>query len=124
MKLFLFKLLWRIKLLLGIYSSEQLTRGSDKVPIVFILEEAKELVASYQVYGMCKAIGVVLDAYKIDSYYHPLKYYIPLFNYDQAKYLFKESIGESGVGNYWWSPNDIDTRLKYFDWLINHYKNA
>jgi hypothetical protein len=55
--------------------------------------------------------------------YHLIEHYIPLFTYENAAKYFNAEKDESG---FWWKVKplyDIESRVKFLDWMINKLGN-
>ena len=81
-----------------------------------VIRKARYIYMSGRVYGMCEsfewAIGSDWNLY--------LKNNIPLFCYNVAVQKF----GATGHPDfYWWDKWDRDERIRYFDWLIERYRD-
>jgi hypothetical protein len=88
--------------------------------IVDVLKEAKELLSELNgEIGMCFCIIWICNCndLKYTSLYY-IRKNIPEFNS-----LYLTGINKS-MGEYWWDPEDKQSRLKAFDELINLYNNS
>lgn len=83
-----------------------------------VLINAKELYKKIMPgpIGMCYCLIRVVRGYKHDTWYDILLYNFPEFN---PKY-FKSTANSF---DYWWNVEDVESRLKAFDTLIELYKN-
>lgn len=92
--------------------------------ILEILKRAKVIYEEYTVtipeyFGMCYAINKATPMedsllHSKDIYYNDEFQWIPEFN--------REFLGATKEGKYWWPLDDIESRLKAFDILINIYR--
>ena len=88
---------------------------------VDILRKAKAIYESRKYCGMCDCIrNVVDDEMLLIEFDFWVKDNIPLFCYSVARGEF----GATGqrIG-YWWDKLEKEDRLRYFDWLIEQYKD-
>ena len=85
---------------------------------VDILRKAKAIYKSGYYIGMCTCIGHALDE-EIDlcDFDIWVKTNVPLF----SPIIAKEKFGATKDIGYWWYEWDEDSRLEYFDWLIEQY---
>ena len=105
----------------------ELIEGTN-VPVLYLSILAKKYyIESSGCAGMCYAVETALcelvpnaaelnlSGYSHDGYgkIQP----IPKFNYKIAI----EKFGASNSNRYWWNINDIQSRISYFDWLIEEY---
>ena len=81
-----------------------------------VLKYARRLCEEGVGHGMCQSIRFGMDyEFGVESFEMPVENCIMEFNYTVAKDMF----GATGDPlDYWWPKNDISSRLKYFDWLI------
>ena len=90
--------------------------------IVDVLKEAKEFLLKsnkHYVGGMCFCIESVCNQNNIKfTSTYCIKQNIPEFNS-----LYLAGIDEP-IQEYWWDPNDKQSRIEAFDKLINLYKNS
>ena len=76
-----------------------------------VLTYARKLCETGKLKGMCSCIGAAKE--KVASVY------ISEFNYTVAKDL----LGATGSHlDYWWPLSDRESRIRYFDWLIEQEK--
>ena len=92
-----------------------------KMKTVDILRKAKAIYESGRYNGMCAcirhAVGDEITSYQFHDWSEKN---IPLFSFNVAAKRF----GATGLpGFYWWSEWDEDSRIDYFDWLIEQYKD-
>ena len=84
-----------------------------------VIREAKQLYVNCIYDGMCFCFTNILITYNYN-----LKLYmhenIPLFCHQIAVEKFGATGGQK---SYWWDEDDRESRIKYFDWLIETYKN-
>ena len=88
---------------------------------VDILRKAKEIYESGRYSGMCACIYDAIDEHITSNEFKEfVKQNIPLFCYTVAVKKFEAT----GNGNtYWWNKITRKSRLDYFDWLIEQYKD-
>ena len=117
------------KPLFSVYPIENLELiAGTNVPVINLALLAKKYyIESSGCAGMCYAVGTALcelvpnaaelnlSGYSHDGYgkIQP----IPKFNHKIAI----EKFGASNSNCYWWNINDIQSRISYFDWLIEEY---
>lgn len=71
--------------------------------------------------GTCVLIMQMLLEHDIDTIANKeLIEYFPDFTYENASTQFG---AKSDTDNFWWPRNDYKSRIKFLDWLIEHYKN-
>ena len=95
-----------------------------------VIRKAKDIYMSGRVSGMCESFewAIGSDWNPIGSDWNLyLKNNIPLFCYDVAVQKFGATGHPTNFWwsktNYWWSKMDRDVRIKYFDWLIERYRD-
>lgn len=94
-----------------------------KLPVtrVKVLKHVKSLMYYYCTFGgLCSALSASLDDYHIYKNYTKLKYYFPLFTYENA-----QKFGANGCpSGYWWDEKDWKNgRMEFLNWLIEQYKD-
>ena len=87
---------------------------------VDILLKAKEIYESGYYIGMCICIRHALEEnISLCDFGIWVKTNVPLF----SPIVAKENFGATKDYGYWWNEWDEYSRLDYFDWLIEQYKD-
>ena len=105
----------------------ELIKGTN-VPVLDLVILAKNhYIKSNGCSGMCYAVGTALyklvpnaAELKLSGYSHDDCFTIqpiPKFNHKIAI----EKFGASNSNSYWWNINDMQSRISYFDWIIEEY---
>ena len=117
------------KLFFSVYPMEnlELIKGTNVPVIDLVILAKKHYIESNGCAGMCYAVGTALyelvpnaAELNLSGYSHDDCFTIqpiPKFNHKIAI----EKFGASNSNGYWWSLDDRQSRIRYFDWLIEEY---
>ena len=107
---------------LTLYVNGQQRIKGTQIKVVDVIKKAKECYSLPEALGMCgsitKAWYIVVGKRNDHSVEIDIDREITLFSI----LIAKEKFGAYGKTNgFWWQLSDRESRLRYFDWLIEQY---
>ena len=101
-----------------LYSNgSELIHGTH-VTVRQVLIGARNLIEFDDERALCFAIQKSLGVYGINVGENNLSLYIYKFTRENA-IVHASALP---IGEYWWTYNDVESRLKFLDWLLTQYK--
>lgn len=101
-----------------LYSNGSELIHSTHVTVRQVLIGARNLIDFDCERALCLAIQKSLGVYGVCDNIDNLSLYIDKFTRENAIY----HASAIPIGRFWWNYQDVESRLKFLDWLLTQYK--
>ena len=101
-----------------LYSNGSELIHGTRVTVRQVLIGARNLIEFDYEVTLCFAIQKSLGVYGVCDNIDDLSLYIDKFTRENAV-IYASALP---IGGYWWDLYDMDSRLKFLDWLLTQYK--